>query len=904
MTDREILDYSANIVSVKDEIESGEAAKPDLDEQIRNKLKEDSINRSRFIDASLVLSGASKEYRNVFGIEAPYYDIADCYLGIDSNDNDKIESGEIIDLKDSDTIGMSTDSHHFLDCWEVVNAARFDSTCMVSNGTGNGNDLPVNKQRFFVDYKKGEESSPLHKPFCPPGFDRWAGRYVYDHICRNYDLNEFTLYSIFSDIAGNSIPKSYNLRDDDSRLLSFFGLTYFSFNTNENGELCRNDYNYNFAEGETSSLLAKQKEDYRLPKGATPLTSSATHWYNAKIKVNSVDIGGGRYRYDYDYTGTIFEKSINPIAKITVSSRLSGASTNLLSNAWGVVILCRNPFQDIPREGTTYVSKFPMQYSVNLVYATDSFLGRTSLLINDFTLSPITNPTRSAKEGMADFVQKVEESCLRYYDMMKERGINSNLPDSENSLRLMKSLVTACKNYKKSNLLTESSCWKKFIKALKNRAVYDIFNEVRTGSSVDNIFTDSETNTASLNLTGRTGFITGWYMDYVPKKIFGFITIYVLVRKPSYTSIERYKINANTTFKSPRYANCEYKYVKNYAEYFGPRSGDITKYGGTNRANLKTLEQLLIGKTEYVTKVLEDGTWVTEPYWVPPIIERKYREYLYSKGIIDSVDNPTWIILNGTKRYTANTSMWYEFIFEETIKEEPTYDNMARAATLNDFLSKSSNLYYNAFNIICDRIDKRTGTLRKACNLLDSANINSQMIESRKESISNLFDYMNAYTITGGFGTNTISIKLATWEPYTTAYANLGRMDTVYLLSDITTIQTKEGDEVVNKFSSDYVKAVITEVIDMAADAEYNYNKTDDIEVKPDKVESGLYYTYNTDLAEYVVVTTISDAEEAFNSGNLYEKGAASKGAIFNVTLDSILPESFRDRNPRLVKVY
>ena len=84
MTDKEILEYSKQIIDAKTEIENSEATEPDIEDQIRNKFSEDSVNRARFIDSTVIIGGATKEFRNVFGVDAPHYELnKDCYFAID-----------------------------------------------------------------------------------------------------------------------------------------------------------------------------------------------------------------------------------------------------------------------------------------------------------------------------------------------------------------------------------------------------------------------------------------------------------------------------------------------------------------------------------------------------------------------------------------------------------------------------------------------------------------------------------------------------------------------------------------------------------------------------------------------------------------------------------------------------
>jgi len=221
MTGKEILEYGKKIIDLKKNIEDSYSSEPDLEETINTKFSEDTVNRAKFVDSTLVIGGVATEFRNVFGIEAPHYEISKCHIGINKNGlingqyklkdrlsiSDPMQEGNTIipeeELSiDSEDPDKNTDPRKnqsfrsFLDCWEMINAAKFDSQTEIRNFDGDNLDLPVNKQRFFVDADKNNSGSAIYKPFCPPGYDRWAGRKMYEYICKNFELDELALFKI------------------------------------------------------------------------------------------------------------------------------------------------------------------------------------------------------------------------------------------------------------------------------------------------------------------------------------------------------------------------------------------------------------------------------------------------------------------------------------------------------------------------------------------------------------------------------------------------------------------------------------------------------------------------------------------------------------------------------------
>ena len=257
------------------------------------------------------------------------------------------------------------------------------------------------------------------------------------------------------------------------------------------------------------------------------------------------------------------------------------------------------------------------------------------------------------------------------------------------------------------------------------------------------------------------------------------------------------------------------------------------------------------------------------------------------------------ILVNGqiiVDEHALNSNEQYEFVIESSLIRQPTFMDagIKRANEINNFLKENESLYFNAFTTLSDRINKRTGTLRKTYSLLESTNINAQMINQRKHNLSHLYRYLNAYEITGGFGTNVATIKLASFEPETSAYTNLERMGTVYLFADNTTMDKEKVD-----FDKNWVKTVITDIIDKMSDAQYSYTITEDPVIVPDKT----YYVYDDNTGKYRPANSDETVDD--NIANLYEQSLyPTQGPVFTVTLADKIPDSLRGKNPRLVKIF
>ena len=982
MNDKEILEYSAELITYKDDVQTGQKTEPDIDEQVRTKFSEDSVNRSKFIDSSLVIGAVSKEYRNVFGIDVPHYEISEeCHLAIDRNDDGKFSSNEYIEIKD-DALRTGNNPYDFMDCWELINAARFDSVVTAPNYADDEVGLPVKKQRFFVDSKKDQEGSTYHHPVCPPGFDKWAGEKVYNYICKNYDLNEITLYKILSNIEGNTIPSTFTI---DKK---FNGDDPFECNINEFGVVTRNLYEYTFDKDSEENLQkAYSSGEFRMPlEGCKYSDAAPIKWYTIKVPVSSVKMSG-KYYYTYDYSGTLFQSSTTPMVQFQLKETGKSSPFNE-----GIAILCLDPRNDFPMEGTKYRSgSVELRYCVHIIWRKGQNLtaGASSDKDKKFlwwswtkrinknyrvTFNPISSIPAEAKVKIAAFIKNMENDCLRRYELIKLRDINLTIPGSTLSKKLITNLrdkAAAC-----SNSLRAVLHWEPLILALFKRVVYDILeievsaydsssiykkgdcvyrdqtqtievpnpdyvepqpeerrprphhgnnynyvdeseeeeivndepepqprtitksityrevfkcNTNNTTGTWDNSKWDSlnlfvlnptPSTTTKIQYDGKVKYISDWkgfatqaWPRFLMKLIFKTVwePVYSYYPKITITSSEATR-SFNTVY--------ERSYSAGKASYVAPSDGDVSKKWG----GMKTLSQVLNN-----------------------ILTAEDKASLKNQGVL--AQDESWIKINGVPVSTSS-SQRYDVIYENVVEEGPTYTNIKRAQTLNIFMTSNPDLFKNSFNTIGDRIDKRTGTLRKTCSIIESASINSQMIRAKAKNIERLSKFLNAYTISGGFGTYEATINLATWEPYTSAYATLERMGTVYIVGDNTELKTQKitfaGQEVkISHFSKNYVRTTIADIIDLVSDTEYDYTLTEDTEIQQGKE----YYIIDSQTGKYRKAdsTDLKLIEEktpdAVNQV-LYEQGEATSGPIFKVKLKHKIPNLFKGKNPRLVKVY
>lgn len=243
MTKDKIISESEKILTQKDAISSLENSIPDYVDQARSKFNEDSLYRNKMVESALLSNALTLEFRNIYGIEAPYYDLSTCAVGMDVASDGNLQYDELIQWDKDDP-----KSKLFTDCPEVLMAAAFDleknnffisgnfdpdsyededtanakALAMTQNNESDANnnvyyEIPDengnivtekvkvrNLQRFFVDSKADQDGSPFPDPFCPPGLLRWSGDKLYDGICKRFNDTEFAVYDLLDNNSSTS----------------------------------------------------------------------------------------------------------------------------------------------------------------------------------------------------------------------------------------------------------------------------------------------------------------------------------------------------------------------------------------------------------------------------------------------------------------------------------------------------------------------------------------------------------------------------------------------------------------------------------------------------------------------------------------------------------------------------
>lgn len=919
MTDKEILEYSKQLAKYKSEIGTLDSAAPDLDEQVKEKFNADSVNRAKFIDATVVIGAATKEFRNVFGVDAPHYDLSDeCYLAVDRNGNGRFftsfdddnkpefEPGELLEVEDPANNNKKVTN--YIDCWAVANAARFDSTMTCSNFFGDNNKaLFVDKQNFFTDKKKDSTSSSVHNPVCPPGYDRWAGKKVYDKVCRCFELDELNLYRLFGGPSVQTIssPFYFKASGDDK----------FDCNINEEGIITKNVFQYKYYKTEkddNGNIIVTDEEDDGplieashqgkplLPfEGCKPIDIAPIKWYKYRVADKATNLGNGTYSHQLNLTGSPFENSNLSLVQFELRSFPKDEKFNE-----GYAILTRNPNQAEPNEESAGPGYYDIEYCINILWREKTDEGnldlgdtysyekpkkflwwttgtKTVTVKNNYLVffSPVNTSGSSlpkiVMEKVARFIYNMENDCLKYYTWINEKKLKNTIPNYHESVEKISSLLAAAKKCIKRQSISN---WNSLLLALKNRVIFDIIERDPVAGEADKIlnFNKSISNTVTAQYIGEKSYINAWESNIIPNWPKWLRRLLKVASTPKYINITKLEFDIEQIESSFINAYPSSRLVSK-EEYKGPAKGDLT---------------------------ISHNTLITLKNFFDNVLTLQQKISLYAKGQTNGILHPTKLYI-GSETYTIDNSTEYEITLMKKVTKLPTYDNIKRAQTINNFMEENMTMYNDAFVTLADRINKRTGTLREMYSLLESTNINSQMINQKKHNVSNLSKFISTYEITGGFGSNIATIKLAPWEPAVMAYSNLERMGTVYILADNTTTKKKivkktSGEsESIDVFNKNYVKATITEIIDLVSDTEYDYSVTKDTEVMKDKT----YYVLDNETGKYLEASESDKVDD--NLVNLYEQSAyPSSGPVFKVALSENIPSSIKGRNPVLVKVY
>lgn len=221
LTDKEISaikEDSESITSLKTEITNQITILDDFDSNIVSGLKADDIDRKAFLNSVSIINGLATEYRNVYGVEVPLFELS--Y-------NNKIQ------LQDDDN-GNKVYTENRTDCTEIINSARLKDS--------EGNALYT---RFFIDDNATETSSNFYLPMCPPGFEKWAGDNIYNGVCREFDLTERELRNFLTNgtIDGaSSYPIIFDSWSTSNN--TFDSNNQFETACDENGNLQYNKWTY------------------------------------------------------------------------------------------------------------------------------------------------------------------------------------------------------------------------------------------------------------------------------------------------------------------------------------------------------------------------------------------------------------------------------------------------------------------------------------------------------------------------------------------------------------------------------------------------------------------------------------------------------------------------------------
>lgn len=954
MTSKEILENSKRIISIKKDIDSGDKTAPDLEDQVREMFYDDCANRAKFVDSSLIISASAREFRNVFGIDAPNFKITqDCKMMYDRNEDGKFDSNtEAIEIQDPMKDRTSDSSTEFIDSWDLINAARFDCPFPVSNFQDDPSKLPVDKQGFFVDSKKDEESSTFHSPLCPPGLNRWAGNKVYKNICNSFDLDEITVYKLFSDISNNTIPKGFTIECDSTT-------NPLECNINSNGEFVRNIFNYNLkkdSDGSTKDTETRLREFIKGGGCIVPrelldtenpmLTESPTKWYTTTIPVSSEHVNAfyvKQYNYTYNFNGTPFQNTVTPI----VSFRLK--ADREFNSGYAMLIPDASQLNELPTSGDKPISSIKLRYSFNVLYLEDEEEGIVfdntgaggvyGLLVNLGFIkaekylaifSPITSISEDAKKKIAGFILNLISSCLEYKSMIEERKINNIIPDYDNSIHTMEELYRTVNRFRNKGYHDDVD-WDDVMNRLRDRVYYDIIGKVNpTLEEIANIRKHSEIYDIDMQyVEDKAQYIYDYYniamviKDMQPEDA-TFTGMVLPIDENIYTSSNKIIINSTKLIKDFKYSTVKKNLIKSDYYLHPTNDGNIQFTSGGYRGEYGTFDEIIPDNSITLYKLVYEVLSNEEKLKLITTGRLKGRYYTTAsaQGTVLSGEKytkikigDTWFDIDSSEN-APKFNVVYNY-YEET---RPSYNQIQRATDLNWFMKNNPELFVNAFNTITSRIDKRTGTLRKTLNLLDAANINIQMLEQRKKELKNLFRYMNAFEITGGFGTNELTIQLTAWEgeDLSSIYSVLERMGSVYVLTDNTRLKKYSGKDLPNVIKIDSairfavnqieihffdpntcIKTAIKEIIEQASESEYEYNVSKDDAIKKEKT----YYIIN-DLGKYELAKKDELTNDNLINGILYERGTAISGPTFKVTLQTKVPESYAGKNARLVKVF
>lgn len=368
MTDDEIKSLksdSLKMIENKQQISQIDSSLEDYKKQIRSKFEDDTPSRLAFIRAASIISGLTLEYRNIYGIEAPYYDVSDCKIGVDINGDGSINDADWVEINDDGDI-------YFKDDYESVNAAMFDAENRVigiNDADSSVNSLkPADNQNYFIDEKKADESSSFFNPLCPIGLDKWRGKYLWyitsgdnqkNTVTKAYPLTELQIYNMMISPASHTIGRTFTIKNNFSFInwRSWWGENsdsagYFNsgspvqYNVNKEGKITKTKYSYSVSEEE---LYAMKNNDIRTFSPSNVTDNAPIIYYRYTIPVNQtqtvVDDTGDETEYLYSYSYAWEDEFINNESLIVKYKLID---TNNYNFCEGYAVLTRDPSQVIP----------------------------------------------------------------------------------------------------------------------------------------------------------------------------------------------------------------------------------------------------------------------------------------------------------------------------------------------------------------------------------------------------------------------------------------------------------------------------------------------------------------------------------------------------------------------------
>lgn len=316
MDKNQIILDSKQIITKKESVSSINTSLSDYEDNIQYMFEDDNLNRCVFLNNASILSGLTLEFRNIYGIEAPYYEIDDCSIAIDKNGDGNISSSEYINFNGSKT---------FKDNPQIINAARFDAG--IVNGT-----RPLDNQRYFVDSMKDRQDSIFPVPWCPPGLDKWAGNHLYEYICKNFDFTELTLYKFLSQNKPTLTEESCELYPNTDSIYKpiqtletwhkfFDSENPVSYNVDKNGKLTKNTYVYNVSDDQLISDFKNEKITYSIKAGSSDTNPIVYYKHPNKFIATSVLGLDGKYHHTYKFKKNVYT-NLHPEQTVFINGEL------------------------------------------------------------------------------------------------------------------------------------------------------------------------------------------------------------------------------------------------------------------------------------------------------------------------------------------------------------------------------------------------------------------------------------------------------------------------------------------------------------------------------------------------------------------------------------------------------